>query len=271
MGRLLAALRIAYRAPLALALLFAGLALVVFAFPRLGYPRRDRIVARWSRLLLRACGVRSIECPAPGASGLAEVQGGALLLANHVNWLDIFLVQSRMPSHFVAKMEISRWPLIGLLVAGVGTLFVERHRRRAVHQLNDRIENMLRLARRVAVFPEGTTSDGRRLLQFHANLIEPALRAGVPVIPVGLRYMDRDGRPTEASLFTGEMSLGISLWRILGSPGIVAELHPLPAVGGETRHEIAERARQAMAERLELPMDDEIPETLRKALEKTAA
>lgn len=270
-GHLLPALRFACRVPLALVLLIAGLALVLFAFPRLGYPRRDRIVASWSRLLLRACGVRAVELPAPGAGSLAELKGGALLLANHVNWLDIFLILSRTPAHFVAKMEISGWPVVGALVAGVGTLFVERHRRRAVSQLNDRIENMLRLARRVAVFPEGTTSDGSRLLQFHANLIEPALRAGVPVVPVGLRYTDRHGRPTEAVLFTGDMTLGASLWRLLGAPGIVAELHPLPAVTGATRHEVAERARHAMAERLALPMDDEVPETLRKALAKAAA
>jgi 1-acyl-sn-glycerol-3-phosphate acyltransferase len=264
-NRLAAALRIALRAPLALALLIAGLAIVVLVFPRIGWHRRDRTVAAWSRLLLRACGVRLVELPAPGATPLAELRGGVLLLANHVNWLDIFLVLSVAPAHFVAKIEIARWPLIGALVAGVGTLFVERGRRRAVHQLNDRIGNMLRAARRVAVFPEGTTSDGGRLLQFHGNLVEPALRAGVPVVPVGLRYTGPDGRPTAAVRFVGEMGLGESLRLVLGAPGIRAELHPLPAVRGGTRQEVAAAARLALAGRLGLPMDDEVSETLRRA------
>jgi 1-acyl-sn-glycerol-3-phosphate acyltransferase len=174
-------------------------------------------------------------------------------------------VLSVCPSHFVAKMEVSRWPVVGALVAGVGTLFVERGRRRAVHQLNDRIENMLRAGRRVAVFPEGTTSDGQRLLQFHGNLVEPALRVGVPVVPVGVRYRGLDGQPTDAVHFVGEMTLGESVSRLLGAPGIVAELHPLPPVIGNTRQEVVVRARQAMAERLGLPLDDEVSETLRKA------
>jgi 1-acyl-sn-glycerol-3-phosphate acyltransferase len=264
-ARLLRGLRIGYRLPIAVALLIAGLAIVVFLFPRFGYPRRDRTVAAWSKLLLRACGVRLTERPAPGVASLAELRGGALLLANHINWLDVFLVLSVCPSHFVAKMEVSRWPVVGALVAGVGTLFVERGRRRAVHQLNDRIENMLRAGRRVAVFPEGTTSDGQRLLQFHGNLVEPALRVGVPVVPVGVRYRGLDGQPTDAVHFVGEMTLGESVSRLLGAPGIVAELHPLPPVIGNTRQEVVVRARQAMAERLGLPLDDEVSETLRKA------
>ena len=265
MNRLARALRIAWRAPLAIALLLAGLAIVILVFPRIGYSRRDRIVSRWSRLLLRVCGVRLTERPAPGAAPLGRLRGGALLLANHVNWIDVFLVLSVCPSHFVAKMEVSRWPVVGALVAGVGTLFVERGRRRAVHQLNDRIENMLRAERRVAVFPEGTTSDGRRLLQFHGNLVEPALRVGVPVVPVGVRYTGLNGEPTDALRFVGEMTLGESVSRLLGAPGVMAELHPLPPVTGGTRQEVVARAREAMAERLGLPLDDEMSETLRKA------
>ena len=259
-------LRIARRVPVGLVLLVSGLLIVKLVFPRLGYARRDRIVAGWSRLLLRAFGVRLVECPAPGAGSLRELRGGTMLLANHVNWIDVYLVLALNPAHFVAKAEVSRWPVVGALVAGVGTLFIERGRRRAVHQLNDRIENMLRAERRVAVFPEGTTSDGDRLLPFHGNLVEPALRAGVPVVPVAIRYTGLDGQPTDAMRFVGEMTMGESLSRLLGAPGILAELHPLPPVTGATRQEVAAEARRVMAAHLGLPLDDEISETLRKAL-----
>ncbi len=267
MTSLASALRVMWRVPLVVTLLLVGLAIVVFVFPRLGAAQRGRTVSAWSGLLLRICGVRLVERPAPAAVSLGELRGGALLLLNHVNWLDIFLVLSLTPAHFVAKIEIVRWPLVGALVAGVGTLFVERGRRRAVHELNERIGNLLGAGRPVALFPEGTTGDGQRLLPFHSNLLAPALQAGVPVVPVGIRYTDSEGRPTGAVRFVGKMTLRESLWLVLGSCGIVAEVHPLPAVSGVTRREVAERARRAMAQRLALPLDDEIDELFRQGLE----
>ncbi len=246
-------------------MLIAGLAIIRFVFPRVGRHRRDRIISAWSARLLRVCGVSVSEHPAPGAMPLQQIDGASMLLANHISWIDVFLVLAVCPAHFVAKLEVSRWPLVGALVAGVDTLFVERGRRRAVHQLNDRIENMLRAQRCVAVFPEGTTSDGERLLQFHGNLVEPALRVGVPVVPVAIRYRGLDGKRTDAIDFVGETTLGESITRLLGAPGVLAELHPLPAVAGETRQQVVANARQAMAERLGLPMDDEVADTLRKA------
>lgn len=120
-------------------------------------------------------------------------------------------------AHFVAKIEIASWPVVGRLVIGAGTLFIERGKRHAVHQLNERIQSMLSAGRRVAVFPEGTTSDGLRLLQFHGNLLEPALRAQAPIIPVGIRYTDLQGQYSDAIDFTGNMSFGESMKRVLGS------------------------------------------------------
>ena len=259
------ALRIAWRAPLALTLLLSGLLIVTLVFPRLSYHRRDRVIASWSALLLRTCGIRLREYPAAGATPLNQLQGGTLLLINHVSWLDIFLVLAIAPAHFVAKLEIAGWPLIGALVRGAGTLFIERGRRHAVHQLNERIQSMLNAGRRVAVFPEGTTSDGRRLLQFHGNLIEPALRAGVLVRPVALRYTDLSGQYSPAIDFTGDVTLVASLSRVLGAEGFIAEVHPLPPASGATRQQLAQHARVMMAERLALPLDDEVAQTLRRA------
>jgi hypothetical protein len=82
---------------------------------------------------------------------------------------------------------------------------------------------------------------------------------------VGVRYTGLRGEPTDAMRFVGEMTLGESVSRLLGAPGVLAELHPLPPVTGGTRQEVVSRAREAMAERLGLPLDDELSETLRKA------
>jgi 1-acyl-sn-glycerol-3-phosphate acyltransferase len=134
-----------------------------------------------------------------------------------------------------------------------------------VHQLNERIESMLNAGRPVAIFPEGTTSDGARLLPFHANLLEPALRSAVPVVPMGVRYRNPDGSPSNAVEFTGRTSLVESMLRIFGASRVIVEVRPLPAVQGTTRHALAQAARQSLAEGLQLPLDDAMPETLQRA------
>jgi 1-acyl-sn-glycerol-3-phosphate acyltransferase len=260
-------LRIALRAPLAIALLLGGLATIALVFPRASYATRDRIIARWSRWLLRACGIRLIEQPAAGAQSLSSLHGPALLVANHISWIDIFLMLATTSAHFVAKIEIASWPVVGRLVIGAGTLFIERGKRHAVHQLNERIASMLAAGRRIAVFPEGTTSDGLRLLQFHGNLLEPALRAQAPMIPVGIRYTDLKGQYSPDIDFTGNMSFGASMKNILGAPGFIATLHTLSALAEPGTRQLAARAaRAAIANQLSLPLDDTVPDTLRTAL-----
>ncbi|HRA79808.1 MAG TPA: lysophospholipid acyltransferase family protein [Burkholderiaceae bacterium] len=186
-------------------------------------------------------------------------------LANHTSWLDVFLLMSIAPSLFVAKTEIARWPVLGTLVSRVGTLFIERGKRHAVHRLNRRIAEALGDGLRVTVFPEGTTSDGRQLLPFHGNLVEAALHTRAPVIPVGLRYLDREHRPTDAAVFIGRMAFVTSLARILSAPAIVAEVRPLAPAEGQTRQGIAEAARRAIAECLSLPLDGRVPTISRQA------
>lgn len=261
------ALRIIVRAPVAIALLLGGLATIALVFPRASFATRDRIIARWSRWLLRACGIRLVEQPAAGAQPLSSLSGPAVLVANHISWLDIFLMLASTSAHFVAKIEIASWPVVGRLVTGAGTLFIERGKRHAVHQLNERIGSMLAEGRRIAVFPEGTTSDGLRLLQFHGNLLEPALRTQAPMVPVGIRYTDLAGHYSADIDFTGNMSFGESMKRVLGAPGFIATLHTLPALSGPATRQLAARAaRAAIAERLALPLDDTVPDTLRSAL-----
>jgi 1-acyl-sn-glycerol-3-phosphate acyltransferase len=268
-------LRLLWRVPVMLVLLFLGLAIIGAVFPFIGFRRRDRIIASWSRTLLRTCGVTLETSPStqsvridhfPAVDPTSPRASGTLLVCNHISWLDIFVVLALKPARFVAKIEIAGWPLIGRLVRGAGTLFIERGRRHAVHQLNERIEFTLNAGQTVAIFPEGTTSDGRRLLPFHANLIEPAVRTGAAVIPIGLRYVKPDGSVHEAVDFTGDTSLVSSMLRIFGSSTVMVQVIELAPVHGSTRHAMAAAARAALAEALALPTDDSIPETLQRAL-----
>ena len=116
-----------------------------------------------------------------------------LVVANHVSWLDIFALHAVGPVRFIAKAEIERWPVLGGLVRGVGTLFIERARRHDTHRVNQEIARALAAGDIVAVFPEGTTTDGTALLPFKGSLLQPIIDAQGHVQPVAIRYRDADG------------------------------------------------------------------------------
>lgn len=247
---LLAPLRIA----LLLAHVLAGLAIASVIFPWLAQRNRNRIIRGWSRLLLAICGVRlrlaglPLE-PTLARTGVAPGGSGRMLLANHVSWIDVFAVHAALPSRFVAKSEIRDWPLLGLLVTLVGTLYVERGRRHAVASINHQVRERLKQGETVAVFPEGTTTDGRSLLPFHANLIAPAQETGAACWPVAIRYAE-GGRPTTAAAFVGDMPLPRSLWNILAARRLeveVAFLEPVRTGAGGNRHHVAAVAADRIA------------------------
>jgi 1-acyl-sn-glycerol-3-phosphate acyltransferase len=245
-----------------LLLLVIGLATALLVFPWLSQAGRNRIIRGWSRALMANCGVRlraAGDLPDELArTGLHAAGKGRLLLANHISWLDIFAVDAVLPARFVAKAEIGRWPVMGALVSLAGTLYIERGRRHAVHAANQRVRERLQAGESVAVFPEGTTTDGRQLLAFHSNLVASAIEAGCDVWPVALRYTQR-GRPSLAPAFIGETTLVESMWRIVTARALeveVAFLAPVPTDDGAhpTRHHVALAARAAIARHLGLPM-----------------
>ena len=272
---MIAAVRRLWRLPQVIALLFGGLFTVIVLFPLWREPARRTAIRVWSRMLLAGCGLRLSERTAPGARPLHALPPGRLVVANHLSWLDIFAIDALCPASFVAKSEIAGWPLVGTLVARAGTLFIERGRRHAVHRLIEHIDRSLQAGGRVAVFPEGTTGAGHGLLPFHANLIQAAVDAQAPVVPVGVRYLDAQGRPAQATDFSGDITFVASMWRVLGAGGVVCEVHVLPEIAhqdpaapaerSKQRHRIAESARASISSRLGLPFDDTMPETLDRA------
>lgn len=251
-------------APLRMVLLavhvLAGIAIAAAVFPWQAQAGRNRIIRLWSRLLLAICGARlrvtGLPLP-PGVArtGIAPETRGRMLLANHISWIDPFALNASVPSRFVAKAEIRDWPLLGTLVTLVGALYIERGRRHAVASMNHRVRDRLKEGETVAVFPEGTTTDGRALLPFHSNLLAPALEVGAECWPVALRYT-ADGEPSTAAAFIGEMSIVTSLWRILVAPRLqieVAFLEPVPTAGARDRHHVAEASAERVAAWLDVP------------------
>lgn len=243
---------------------FWGLLVVLFLFPVLPQAARNGFVRLWSRALLWVLGVRVVvrgQGPERrlARTGLCADGLGMMLLANHVSWLDVHALAAVVPARLVAKSEISRWPVLGLLARASGTLFVERGRRHAVHAVNLKIAEHLRRGETIGVYPEGTTTDGSRLLPFHANLLQPAIDAGAQVRPMALRYT-QGGVRSEAAAYTGGIHLLRSLWRIMMAPRLTVEVHWLPALsaGGLRRHVLAQQAREAVAQALEIRLEEAV-------------
>jgi 1-acyl-sn-glycerol-3-phosphate acyltransferase len=198
---------------------------------------RDRRLAGMQRLIratLRALGIR------------LEVRGrvprrGALLVANHVSWLDPLVLLAVTPARAVAKREVRGWPVIGPLVAATGAIFLDRTRPRELPDTVGRVADALRARASVAVFPEGTTTCGAVRNTFRPALFQAALDACAPVVPVGIRY------GSAAAAFVGDDTLVASLRRIAAAPRLTVTLTICPAMYPEPGCPIQGRRVLAMA------------------------
>ena len=154
----------------------AVVAVVVAAGRRLGYRVvwLDDVVCWWYRRLLRCMRVR--------VQAEGTIATGALLVANHVSWLDIPAIGTRGMVRFLSKAEVRGWPLVGWMSELAGTFFIARGANRvgaAVEQIRACIQG----GHPVVVFPEGTTSDGRQVHRFHPRLFAVCQQAGLAVQP----------------------------------------------------------------------------------------
>ena len=191
--------------------------------------QRSQEVQRWSRQMLQALGI------ALHLEGEAPQQGPLMLVANHLSWLDILVVHAARHCRFVSKSEVHHWPLIGAMAAGGGTLFIERASRRDAMRVVHHMATALESGDMLAIFPEGTTGNGSTLLPFHANLIQAAISAHAPVMPVGLRYVQADGQPCTAALYIGDDTLVGSVLRTLSAPAFTARVRFGPAQTAQGR------------------------------------
>jgi 1-acyl-sn-glycerol-3-phosphate acyltransferase len=227
--------------------LLSGMFVCGVVFPWVGAGRRNALIARWSRQLLAMCGVRAVQ--GAGAAPLPH----AMIVANHVSWLDIFVINALQPCRFVAKSEIRAWPLVGWLVAKAGTVFIARGSRRDLRHIFKGLVESLHLGERVAFFPEGTTAQQGQLLPFHANLFEAAIDAKVPVQPYALRYLDSAGRHHGSIDYIGETTFVQSMLMVLSGPAVHAQLVCLAPmeVAGAHRRELARACENAIATALQ--------------------
>ena len=213
-------------------------------FPRLTQSQREAEVQRWARGFLR---VWRIELQ---VRGTPPAQGPLLLVANHISWLDILVLHAAGYCRFVAKADVQGWPVIGRMASAAGTLYIARDSRRDALRVVHHMRDALLRGEVVAVFPEGTTSDGLTLLPFHANLIQAAISAESPVLPVALEFIDRrSGQMSTAPMYIGDQTLIESVWRTLTTPGLraVVSYGEPQSPAGRERREWAAELRESVA------------------------
>ncbi len=216
-----------------LAHVIIGFVTILVRFPRLSQEQRELRVQAWSLGLLGCLAIKLI------VKGKPAVSGPMLLVANHISWLDIASLHAARFCRFVSKADVKQWPVIGVLASGVGTLFIERESRRDAMRVVHHMAQSLRAGDVLAVFPEGTTSDGLTLLPFHANLFQAAIAADAPVQPVALKFIDQGtGQVSQAPCYINDDTLFGSVWRTLCTPGIAVVItfgEPQMAQGRDRR------------------------------------
>jgi len=216
-------LRAAWRLARGVLHILHGLAVVLLRFGTLDPAGREARVRWFSARMLHVLGI-AIE-----VEGVARADG-VLLVANHVSWLDINALHAVVPrARFVSKADIQGWPLLSRLADAGGTLYLERERKRDALRVVHLVAEALAAGQAVAVFPEGTTADGRTLLPFHANLLQAAIATATPVQPVAIRFSDAGGPVSPAVEFVGATTLLQSLWRVACAERLVAHVTLLPA------------------------------------------
>ena len=198
---------------------------------------RQFVKRRWCAAVCRALAVRvEVVGNPPSEPGL--------LVSNHLSYLDIPVLGSLVDTVFVSKAEVAGWPGMGHLATRGGTIYVERHRKRSLPEVNARIRAALAGGDGVVLFPEGTSTGGDTVLPFRPSLLAPAAELDLPVRSVGLVYATgpEDPPASECVCWWRDMPFGPHVLRLLRLSGIRARVAFAPgAEQGTDRKELAER------------------------------
>jgi len=221
--------------------LLCGLCWISIAFPFFSVKRRRWVRYRWSRELLA---LFAFQLKITGA--LPDTPG--LIAANHVSWIDIFAMNALTPVAFVSKDDVIHWPIIGTLARHNETIFLQRGSRGHAHTIGREMAERLQSGNWLAVFPEGTTTDGTHLHPFHGALLQPAIDAGVAVTPVSLSYEDTHGNRSLLPAYAGDTSLWESFCAMLSARQLVVHLQIGTPVSVEP--DSGNRGRKALAHTL---------------------
>jgi 1-acyl-sn-glycerol-3-phosphate acyltransferase len=218
--------------------------------PRLNQAGWDAIVRRFCGGALRALDI-TVDIGGPLPAGL----GPLLLVANHISWLDSIAINSVRPCRYLSKSEVLTMPIFRTIIKKGGRgIFTIRESARDLLRTKDDVAAVLRGGYRIGLFAEATSTDGRRLGEFHSGLFQAAIDTSTTIQPVAISYHTAEGIPTTAAAFWGDMTMKQSLSAVIREPSLVARLEFCePIVPGHgRRRELADEARARVAQKLKL-------------------
>ncbi|MGZ7098159.1 MAG: lysophospholipid acyltransferase family protein [Candidatus Angelobacter sp.] len=184
---------------------------------KLSEQTRIEVLHRWSRRTLPRMGIRIEVTGSPVGAGL--------IASNHLSYLDILVYSAIAPCAFVAKREVRAWPAVGWIATLAGTIYVDRSRRSETHTIQPEIQSALAGGLRLFLFPEGTSSDGSRVLPFHSSLFQPAVDLQAPVSAASIAYTIPDGVAATEACYWGDMKLFPHLINLLGKHSVIATVN----------------------------------------------
>lgn len=186
----------------------------------------------------------------------AAPNGAALFCPNHLGYLDLLALGSVCDPFFVSKADVGKWPVIGHLFNVSEHIGIARGERRNIRAVNEKVAQRLANGRSVCVFLEGTSTGGDKVLPFHASLIQPAIEADVPLVPVALKWYSLNPRvtvPNDIAYWREDHVFAAHAWRIAGLEGIAVRIAfgaPI-YVDGRSRKELALAVREHVMRLLE--------------------
>jgi len=261
---------------LSLWVLFFGLvAMVHLWISILAMPNRWKIISRLNRiytLLLRS--ILNIKVTVTGDEGQLE-RGGYVIIANHVGYIDGIVLGSIFPIVFVSKKEVRSWPIVGQWNILCGSIFIDRQHKEQVGLLVREMSRKLRQEANILLFPEGTSTNGERMLPFQTVPLAAPLRSRSVIVPTTVAYRSIDDTPVSPAnrdliYWYGDMDFMSHFWRLLALRGVDVLVTIQPKVecfrysdNSAGRKKLAEDCYNRVLGRLQetvLDQDDEIEE-----------
>lgn len=203
-----------------------------------------KYIQTFCRKMVNSFGVEVVQVePVPQTHGL--------WVSNHVSWLDIPVVGSVAPVFFLSKAEIGEWFVFGKLAKAGGTLFIKRGSGDA-DGVARQIATFLNNGSSVVFFPEATTTDGKYIKKIHGKLLQASMDTGLPICPMVVAYVDKDGKLSDDCAYYGERTMAESLRRVADSEGVKACVLPLTPImpAGKSRDELTAELQTAMEQGL---------------------
>jgi 1-acyl-sn-glycerol-3-phosphate acyltransferase len=243
-------IRLYYKLVQIVILFINGLIIAAGIFPALDFlysareakTRRDALKTRWLQWFSAIVNLHIIK-----EGELAKKR--AILVGNHISWLDIIVIGQYLPAYFVAKSDISSWPVIGYLARQGGTIFIRRGNKQHIKETAEKMVWSLKQNSSIIAFPEGTTTKGDEVLHFHSSLFQPALLTRSLIQPVAIQYQ---GAAQELAPFVGDDAFVPHLIRMLALDKIEVRLNFLPAINssGKNRHSVSLEARDMIEKKI---------------------